>query len=524
MFGRGSDDTKLWQQTLQALVPETDYPERMNALLAMVGELADVPACYLYLLDENQREFYLEHSWRKDDHAEAMLMASEDIEQGAGGMMQTPPLNVQRNRELEADQLLPTPVGPLYSVPLFLETEAGPAPILVGLLQIGPYVDRAVSRKTRQELAEMRFPLALTVQQAHQQEDLRQKLAVLTASSEVGRKLLGSALDLERFVKLLLDLALNATKTEAGFVAIVDAASGYLTIRAQANLPPAFVEQLDLSPDTGLFDWSLGAEGGGLLLRDFEFIQRQGARSILAVPLFDNDEPLGVFALLYFKERAKLLADENVLTLLGGFAQQIKLVIHNARLFESFTAQYLETVKGLAQSLDARSPYTQDHHAKVTAVCMAMARAMDLPPDELEAIHTACQVHDVGMAGIVEVEGGFQADFEHPTIGASLIEALPLHPMVRGTVATHHEWYDGWGFPQGLKGEEIPIGGRILAMAEFIVEMTTGNPFREPWAADKLIEELEQRHGTQFDPQVTDIALDLIRQQKLHLIQEQIKS
>jgi putative two-component system response regulator len=119
------------------------------------------------------------------------------------------------------------------------------------------------------------------------------------------------------------------------------------------------------------------------------------------------------------------------------------------------------------------------------------------------------------MAGIVEIEGGYQADFEHPTIGASLIEALPLHPTIVGAVATHHEWFDGWGFPRGLSGDAIPLGGRILAMAEFIVEMTTGNPFREPWSREKLVAELRQRHGTQFDPRVTDVALNLIEQEKL---------
>ena len=87
-------------------------------------------------------------------------------------------------------------------------------------------------------------------------------------------------------------------------------------------------------------------------------------------------------------------------------------------------------------------------------------------------------------------------------------------------IATHHEWFDGWGFPQGLKGQDIPLEGRLLAIAEFMVEMTTDNPLRAAWPADKLVDELKQRQGNQFDPELTELALNLIQAQKLVLSQE----
>ena len=78
-------------------------------------------------------------------------------------------------------------------------------------------------------------------------------------------------------------------------------------------------------------------------------------------------------------------------------------------------------------------------------------------------------------------------------------------------MAAHHEWYDGWGFPNSLRGEEIPRPARVLAAAEFIAEMAAGDPVREPWDAARIAAELRQRRGSQFDPFVADAALSLLQ-------------
>jgi GAF domain-containing protein len=515
MFGLGKNDTQLWQQILQPLTLNTDYHSRVDALLKTVCQLTSLSSCFLYLLDAEAKRFHLERSWLSaspEDMANAgYSLPANEAEYGTEAMLFSPPLDLNFTPETQNEQLVSTPIGQLYSIPLFLENSNG----FIGLLQLGPLPGHGLSRQVKRALETIRFPLALAAQQARQKELLREELAALKARSEIGHRLMGSALQLDRFVSLLLDLVLTATKTDAGFIAIVNPDRQQLTIRAHANLPPEFIEQVDLSPQTGLFDWSLGTEGGALLIRDFDFAEKFNLRSILAVPLLENDEPLGIFALVNFESTATF--DEHNLTLLESFAKQIKLVLHNSRLFHAFTVQYLETVKGLAESLDARQPHLGPHHQRVSQISATIARRMNLPPDEVEAITTAGLIHDVGMAGIVEVEGGFQADFEHPTIGASLIEALPLHPTVAGAVLTHHEWFDGWGFPRGLKGDEIPPGGRILAIAEFIVEMNTGNPLRAGWQSAKILQELKQRRGTQFDPHVTDQVIHLIETQKIQL-------
>jgi putative two-component system response regulator len=95
---------------------------------------------------------------------------------------------------------------------------------------------------------------------------------------------------------------------------------------------------------------------------------------------------------------------------------------------------------------------------------------------------------------------------EHPAIGASLVEHLPAAGAVAAAVATHHEWFDGWGKPRGLSGDAIPRAGMVLAAAEFIVEMTSPRSVARAWPVERVLRELEQRRGSQFAPDVADAA------------------
>jgi HD-GYP domain-containing protein (c-di-GMP phosphodiesterase class II) len=508
---RGGDDAALWRGMLDVLWKEAEYEQRLDSVLGYVSEVSELPSCHLYLVDEEGQRLHLERS-QTATRAPAPL-APQDLDEPflsdrgeAGGGAQTaspgPPLELELDGELERERFVTTPVGTLYSVPLRHNGT------LVGLLQAGPTGDGSLPGRAQKRLESLRFPLTVVVEQARAEELLRRKLATVSARVAVGRKLQGSALELERFVGLLLTLALRATRTEAGFVAIADMEAGVARIRAQINMPEGFADEVDLTPDRGLFDWS-AAEGGALVLRDLDTAARLGIRAVVAVPLHgEDDAPLGIFALVDLGSGISI--DEHSLELLGSYAEQVRLMLANDRLFHTFSDQYLATLKGLASSLDARRPYTQGHHAQVSAAAAALARELDLAEDEVEAVAVAGEIHDVGLAGVAEGEGAYQADVEHPTVGADLVEHLPLHPSVAIAVATHHEWIDGWGFPRGLKGDEIPPAGRILAAAEFLVEMGSGDPVRRPLPPERLAEELERRRGSQFDPQVVDAALALI--------------
>jgi putative nucleotidyltransferase with HDIG domain len=223
----------------------------------------------------------------------------------------------------------------------------------------------------------------------------------------------------------------------------------------------------------------------------------------------EQGEALGIFALVNFGSAGTF--DENGLELCAVFADQIRLMLHNQRVFHEFAERYIDTLKALARALDARTPQTADHHQRVAELARTLGAELGLPGQRLDAIETAGLIHDVGLAAVGAAEGAAESDIEHPTVGASLIEHLPVDSDLIAAVATHHEWHDGWGFPRGVAGDHIPVSGRALALAEFMVEMTTDTPVREAWEPARLVEEIGARRGTQFDPAVADAATRLLK-------------
>lgn len=491
-----------WELTAETVMSFGSYEERLEAAMALASEAVGLPDAYLYLVDASERRLHLAQSRARpaaDPSRAAPGPLLEQLEGGAEWSAPTVPLELVRTPEMEGERTVTTSVGTMHSLPL----RSGER--LVGLMQLGPVGSRQ-SRRSSRRLAELEKPLGFVIARARAEEELRLQLAAAEARLEGGQRLAGAAVDLDSFVGLLLDLALSSTRARSGFVAIVERPGSAPVVRAAAGMIPGFAEQVDLSPTGGLFDWSPSIEGGALILADFEAAARLSLASPIAVPLLEQSEPLGIFALDFGPGGS---FDENTLTLLEAFAEQVRLMLHNARLFATFSDSYLDTVKGLAAALDARRPHTHDHHERVAAVAVALVRELGGSDEEARALREAGLIHDVGLAGAVGIEGGSDADVEHPTLGASLIEHLPLPDSIAAAVATHHEWLDGWGFPRGLHGEEIPRSGRILGLAEFVVEMATGDAVREPWSSERIAAEIGQRRGSQFDPTVADAALSL---------------
>lgn len=502
-----------WRSILELLAPEDDYEAVIRGVLARVSELSGLPDAYLYLADAGGLRLHLERSRARpagDPTRTAPDPMVSSQEGGVESMAPTPPLEVLRTGEDEHDREVATPVGRLWSCALRALDGS-----LLGVVQAGPLGDDGRPDDSAAALGAIRVPLALVVERARREESLRLRLAAADAQLEAGQRLAGSALSLERFVGLLLDLALKSTRTEAGFVAVVDPVSGHLAVRAESGMPAGFASDVDLSPETGLFDWSPVTFGGALILRDLDAAVRLGIRSLLAVPLVEGEYPLGVVALANFGEGGTF--GEQSLELLETYAEQIRLMLHNARLFDTFAERYLETVKGLARSLDARRPHTRDHHERISETAGAIADALRVDTLEAHAIWTAGLIHDVGLAASAGDAAALDADMEHPSVGAGLIEHLPLHPAVATSVATHHEWFDGWGFPAGLREDSIPLGGRILGISEFLVEMAAGDAVRAPWQTERLVTEIRQRRGSQFDPRVADVAVGLLERRALSL-------
>ena len=173
----------------------------------------------------------------------------------------------------------------------------------------------------------------------------------------------------------------------------------------------------------------------------------------------------------------------------------------------------LDQVYALAATVDARDPYTYGHSKRVASLSEMIGKAIGLSQEELATLHAAGLLHDIGKVGVPDsiltkpgkpTKDEWKLIRKHPTEGTRIVihvkELAPLIPMIRH----HHEWYDGTGYVDGLKGEEIPLGARIISIADAYDTMTTKRTYRDIISQEEALDELRRCSGTQFDPQLVE--------------------
>ncbi len=180
----------------------------------------------------------------------------------------------------------------------------------------------------------------------------------------------------------------------------------------------------------------------------------------------------------------------------------------------------LSSVYALVSAVEAKDPYIYGHSKKVNTYAVALAEAIGLSPEEVSKVSTAALLHDIGKIGIpdkvLNKKGKFngenwEAIKDHPRLGANIVSNIPnLVPCV-SSILHHHERWDGKGYPEGLKGEEIPLEARILAIADSFEAMTSARPHRPALPHEEVVKEFRQGAGIQFDPKLVEVFIGLIK-------------
>jgi len=182
---------------------------------------------------------------------------------------------------------------------------------------------------------------------------------------------------------------------------------------------------------------------------------------------------------------------------------------------------YLQITQTMAQTLDARDPYTAGHSGRVSQYAVAVAEAMNVAAQEVEKIRVGANFHDIGKIGIPDAVlqkpepltgPEFEVIKQHPTIGKRILEGVAKFHDYLSIVELHHENHDGTGYPWGLRGEGVPLGARIVHVVDAFDAMTTSRPYRPAMARDKALSILSDNAGSQFDPVVVEVFLRLAKQ------------
>ena len=178
-----------------------------------------------------------------------------------------------------------------------------------------------------------------------------------------------------------------------------------------------------------------------------------------------------------------------------------------------------ETIMAIARTVDAKDALTSRHSQRVSEYSVMIARKYGFSGDEIDNLRKAALLHDIGKIGIPDAilnkpsaltEKEYECMKSHVTLGAEILKDFTLVENAAQGAKYHHERYDGTGYPEGLKGSEIPLYGRIIAIADAFDAMTANRVYRKRMPFEKVMDELHKGRGTQFDPELLDMFLELI--------------
>lgn len=217
---------------------------------------------------------------------------------------------------------------------------------------------------------------------------------------------------------------------------------------------------------------------------------------------------------IYKNERSSRAALESAQAQLMRYADDLRVAFQAERARrQEIQRAYLETIRMLAAAVEARDPYTGGHLERVTRHTLAIARALGWPAERLAEAEMGAILHDIGKIGIPDAilrkPGPLSSDEwiqmrTHPDIGARILRGISFLEPIVPYVRHHHERFDGSGYPDGLVGEAIPIGGRVIAVADSFDAMTSTRPYRAAMPVEVALAELRKAVGTQLDPTVVD--------------------
>lgn len=244
--------------------------------------------------------------------------------------------------------------------------------------------------------------------------------------------------------------------------------------------------------------------------------RKNGEGNIIAIPLKIRSRVFGILAsIMNSKDRC---FSEKDIYFLNFLLEKASFSIENLALYENIYENLFSTLYAFVETIEARDPYTKQHSASVSGYAMSIAREIGCSKEEIAKLDISGNLHDIGKIGIPDsilLKSGALTDDEyeiikkHPVIGSNIIGHFGMWTDEQGIIRHHHERYDGTGYPDRLKGEEIPFLARILSVADVYDAMTTDRSYRNRLSKKAAAEEIKENSGTQFDPEIVDIFYNL---------------
>jgi len=324
-----------------------------------------------------------------------------------------------------------------------------------------------------------------------------------------------STLDTREVRIRAIEAATRLVNAEAGSLILKDKENSELFFEVALGDKGEKVKEIRLKKGEGIAGWVV-EKGKPVIVHDVQSDPRffRGAddrsefftRNMICVPVKTKEEILG--ALQTINKKAGSFDNED-LEILCALANQVAVAIENANLYQELKDTFYGTAQALAETIEKRDPYTGGHTKRVMNYSLAVGRMLGLSRAELENLKLSAILHDIGKIGVRDnvllkdgkLEGGeIEAMNLHPKYGSEILSHVKQLKDVIPGMRGHHEKYDGTGYPDGLKDNDIPLAARIIAVADTFDAMTSDRPYRKGLTKETAIEEIKRCAGAQFNP------------------------
>lgn len=395
---------------------------------------------------------------------------------------------------------------------------------LVGLL-LGAIAHRYVTQWRDRHLRALGVPVW---------EDLRQVLDRQVAQVEsliallvgIHEKVMASTgtLDRDQLADAIVEATCRLFKTDSGSLLVVDPQRAELEVVAARGMPSEIAKAVRVKVGEGIAG-RVAQTGRAIVVRDIETDarfqkvtrERYAGKSFLSVPMSVKNRMVGVLNVSH-PTASKAFSDFDA-RLLSVLANHGAMALENVELYHRVQAFYFEMAEALARTIDVKDAYGRGEAALARRLARAVAEEMKLPEPLIQQIEFAALLHDVGKVALPDTllqkpdkltSEEYQQVKRHAEIGYQLVVSVSFLRDVAPMIRYHQEWYNGQGYPEGLMGEEIPLGARIVAVLDAFRAMTADRPYRKALSLEAARTELERAAGTQFDPKVVDVFLRVV--------------
>jgi len=345
----------------------------------------------------------------------------------------------------------------------------------------------------------------------------QQRIDKLTKLYHIGARIT-SNIKIKSLMNEIMNITKETLRAESSTLYLIDEEKQELWFEVALGEKGTLVKEIRLKIGEGIAGW-VAKEGLTLNIedvnRDPRFMSSIAKRidykqkAMLTVPVIYKDKTIGVLQLINKIGGGRFTKyDEE---LLEGMSSQVAIALENAHLYKDLKDLFTDSIRSLAEAIDAKDPYTNGHSRRVTEYSVEIGKEMNLDEESLEKLEYMAILHDVGKIGIRDSILNKQAPLDddeyaimktHTLVGSKILDSMKSLKYLSLGAKYHHEKYDGTGYNTGMKGEEIPFEARVIAIADTYDAMTTDRPYRKGLDHATAIDEINRFAGKQFDPKI----------------------